>query len=916
LQNNFRRVFYIFLGVLFLLFILAVAGARFYTDWLWFQSLGYQRVFLTIIFSDVGLRFGVGAAFFILLFVNLMFTRGHLLKAAQKSTVFKEDDLLTIQSSPWSRFLTNRLLIAAFAALSLIMAFLFSFSVAGDWVTLQKFLHPTSFGVSEPVFNLDLGFYVFRLPFYLFLYQVASAALLVIAFWTAIAYFLVNLTQGTAGGLFQSMAARYHLSGLAALFFLLKAIGYQLERYALLFTHSGAVWGPGYTATHATLPAYNILTVIALVCALAIIINIFLRRFRLVVYSIGVLLVASVLLGGVYPGMIQKFRVQPNEIVMEKPYLERNIQFTRLAYKLDSVEKKDFPAGRVLAAEDIRNNQDTIENIRLWDWEPLQQTYSQLQEMRPYYQFKDIDVDRYIINGRYRQVMLAARELNQEHLQPQAKTWVNQRLSYTHGYGIAMSPVNEFTGEGLPTFFLKDIPPVANTDLKVDRPEIYYGEKTDQYVIVNTSAQEFDYPMGEENVYADYTGESGVQISNILRRLMFTFALGDYKLLLASDIDNNSRVLYYRNIQERIPKIAPFLSYDEDPYVVLSGGRLFWIWDAYTTTDKFPYSEPFNNVHNYIRNAVKVVVDAYTGKVDFYISDPGDPLAQTYSKIFPGMFKNLDEMPADLRLHVRYPVDYFTIQAQMYASYHMEDPQVFYNREDKWNLPTEIYASETRPMEAYYTIIKLPGQSEPEFVLILPFTPQNKNNMIAWLAARSDGENYGKLMAYYFPKQELVYGPMQVEARINQDTTISQQLSLWDQRGSNVIRGNLLAIPIKDALIYVEPLYLQAEQSRMPELRRVIVTHGERVVMEPSLELALTRIFGEGVSPEVQEPAGEPGAPEPPQTAASVRELAQRANQLYDEAQERLKAGDWSGYGDSLAQLKQTLTELAGQAVE
>ena len=421
------------------------------------------------------------------------------------------------------------------------MAFLFSFSVAGDWVTLQKFLHPTSFGLSEPVFNLDLGFYVFRLPFYLFLYQVASAALLVIAFWTAIAYFLVNLTQGTAGGLFQSMAARYHLSGLAALFFLLKAIGYQLERYALLFTHSGAVWGPGYTATHATLPAYNILTVIALVCALAIIINIFLRRFRLVVYSIGVLLVASVLLGGVYPGMIQKFRVQPNEIVMEKPYLERNIQFTRLSYKLDSVEKKDFPAGRVLAAEDIRNNQDTIENIRLWDWEPLQQTYSQLQEMRPYYQFKDIDVDRYIINGRYRQVMLAARELNQEHLQPQAKTWVNQRLSYTHGYGIAMSPVNEFTGEGLPTFFLKDIPPVANTDLKVDRPEIYYGEKTDQYVIVNTSAQEFDYPMGEENVYADYTGESGVQISNILRRLMFTFALGDYKLLLASDIDNNSR---------------------------------------------------------------------------------------------------------------------------------------------------------------------------------------------------------------------------------------------------------------------------------------------------------------------------------------------------------------------------------------
>lgn len=914
MQNKFQRVFYIFTGVLIFLILLAIAGARFYTDWLWFQSLEYQRVFMTIIFSDIGLRLGVGAAFFGLLFVNLLFTRDHLLKAAQKATVLKEADLLTIQSSPWSKFLTNRFLVAAFAALSLIMAFLFSFSVVGDWVTLQKFLHPTAFGVSEPIFNLDLGFYIFRLPFYLFLYKVASAALLVIAFWTAIAYLLVNITQGTTGGLFHSIAARYHLSGLAALFFILKAVGYQLERYSLLFTHSGAVWGPGYTATHATLLAYNALTVIALVCALAIIINLFLRRFRLVVYSIGVLLVASVLLGGVYPAAVQKFRVQPNEIVMERPYLERNIEFTRMAYKLDSIEKRDFPAGRLLAADDIYNNQDTIDNIRLWDWEPLKQTYSQLQEMRTYYQFNDIDVDRYVIDGLYRQVMVAARELNQEHLQPQAKTWINQRLSYTHGYGIAMSPVNEFTGEGLPAFFLKDIPPVTTTNLKVDRPEIYYGEKTDQYVIVNTGAREFDYPKGEENVYSTYTGESGVKVSNILRRLMFTFSLGDYKLLLASDIDNNSRVLYYRNIQERVPKIAPFLSFDKDPYIVLSEGRLFWVWDAYTTTDKFPYSEPFNNVNNYIRNAVKVVIDAYTGEVDFYISEPDDPLIQTYSKIFPGMFKDIETMPADLRQHLRYPVDYFGIQAHMYASYHMEDPQVFYNKEDKWNLPSEIYGSEQRPMEPYYTIIKLPGQSNPEFVLILPFTPQNKNNMIAWLAARSDGENYGKLLAFNFPKQEIVYGPMQVEARINQDTTISQQLSLWDQRGSNVIRGNLLAIPIKDSLLYVEPLYLQAEQSRMPELRRVIVTHGEKVVMEPTLDLALERIFGERISTGERKPAAEPDPGEQPQVAVSVRELAQRANLLYDEAQDRLKAGDWTGYGDSLAKLKQTLTELSGKA--
>lgn len=912
MQHKFRWAMTALIGLAVILLVLSITGARLYTDWLWFHSLNYQRVFMTIIISDIGLRVAVGLAFFVLLFLNLMLTRGPLLRASQKAAVLREDDVLTIQASPWSQFLSPRLLLAAFTALSLIMAFLFSFTVAGDWVTFQKFLHPTSFGMIDPVFKLDIGFYVFQLPFYLFLYKVAGWAILVIAFWVSAVYLLVNATQGNPGRLLQSISARYHLSFLAALFFGLKALGYQLEQYALLFTHHGAVWGPGYTATHATLFAYKVLTYIALICALAILVNLFLRRFRLIVYSIGVLLVASVLLGGIYPALVQKFRVQPNEIAMERPYLERNIQFTRMAYNLDTIEKRNFPAGRVLSADDIRANQDTISNIRLWDWEPLQQTYSQLQEMRLYYEFKDIDVDRYIVDGRYRQVMVAARELNQAHLSPQAKTWVNQRLSFTHGYGIAMSPVNELTGEGLPAFFLKDIPPVTSTDLKVNRPEIYYGEVADQYVIVNTKSQEFDYPKGDDNAFSTYQGDGGVKISNFLRRVMFAFSLGDYKLLLSSEVDNNSRVLYYRNIKQRVPKIAPFLQYDGDPYVVLSEGKLFWMWDAYTTTDKYPYSEPYDRVNNYIRNAVKVVVDAYTGKVDFYISDRNDPLVLTYSKIFPGMFKPLDAMPDDLRRHVRYPVDLFKVQAKMYTVYHMEDPQVFYNREDKWNMPTEIYAREEKPMEPYYTVIKLPGENKPEFFLILPFTPQNKKNMIAWLGARSDGEDYGKLLSYGFPKQELVYGPMQVEARIDQDTTISQQISLWDQRGSRVIRGNLLAIPIKDALLYVEPLYLQSEQSKMPELRRVIVAHGDMVVMEPTLELALEKIFGKGtgVKPPVRQP--EPG--DQPLPAANVAELAKRANQLYDEAQSKLKAGDWSGYGETLTKLKQALTELAEKA--
>ena len=913
MQLKWRWAFSTFAVLAVVLLVIVISGARLYTDWLWFQSLVFQRVFATIILSDIGLRLAVATAFFVLLFLNLLLTRGALLQAVRKMSLVRQDDsVLTIEETPWSQAVTPRFVLGAFALLSLIMAFLFSFTVAGDWVTLQKFLHPTSFGATEPVFNKDIGFYVFSFPFYQFLYKVSTLSLIGVAFWVMVVYLAINAAQGGAGKVLQTTAARYHLSFLAAIYFGLKAYGYQLDQYAQLFTHHGAVWGPGYTSIHANLVAYKILSVIALLTAVAIIVNIFLRRFKLIVYSIGVLLIASFVLGGLYPAFVQKFRVTPNEIAMERPYLERNIEFTRQAYNLDNIEKRGFPAGRVITAADIQVNRDTVDNIRLWDWEPLQQTYSQLQEMRLYYEFKDIDVDRYIVDGRYRQVALAAREINNENLTAQAKTWVNQHLKFTHGYGVAMSPVNEITSEGLPTFFLKDIPPTTTTDLAVNRPEIYYGESTNQYVIVNSKSEEFDYPQGDDNVYSSYQGDGGVRLANFARRAMFALSLGDYKLLLSGELDNNSRVLYYRNIKERVSKVAPFLKYDGDPYIVLSEGRLFWMWDAYTTTDKYPYSEPYNKVDNYIRNSVKVVVDTYNGNIDFYISDPEDPIAQTYSKIFPGMFKPLDQMSPDLRRHIRYPVDILKTQAQMYTVYHMEEPQVFYNREDKWNMPTELYASEERNMEPYYTVYRLPGESAPEFVLILPFTPQNKKNMIAWLGARSDGENYGKLLAFSFPKQELVYGPMQLEARINQDTTISQQVSLWNQHGSRVIRGNLLVIPIKDAILYVEPLYLQSEQSKMPELRRVIVAHGDKIVMEPTLEMSLERIFGTGNGAPKVTPG--PEAPPQGQVDTSISELANKANQLYDEAQNKLKAGDWSGYGETINKLKQTLNELARRA--
>lgn len=893
-------------------FSLASWGAHLYVDWLWFKSLNYQAIFTTVLFSELFLRLAVGAVTFLLLFINLMPTRRAIVNAAQISRR-SEENIITLYQSSLNRYVNYRLLTVIFTLLSLVMAFLVSAAVTGDWVILQKFLNPSAFGITDPVFQKDIGFYVFQLPFYQFLYKLSMWLIILVAFWVGMSYFAAGAIAGrwNINTFFQAVGARYHLSVLVVVFFLLRAWGYNLQQYTLLHSRQGYVYGLGYTDVHANLLAYKVMFFLALIAGIIVLINIFMKRFRLVLYTIGSLVVASIILGGIYPAAIQKLIVLPNEMEREKPYIENNIKYTRLAYNLDRVEKKAFPAGHTITAEDVQENQDTIKNIRLWDYRPLQQTYSQLQEMRTYYEFKDIDVDRYTVDGRYRQVMLAARELNQELLSEQAKTWVSQHLQYTHGYGITMSPVNEVTGEGLPRFFIKDIPPTTPTDLKVERPEIYFGELTDNYIIVNTRSQEFDYPMGSENAWSTYQGENGVQVGSIFRRLLFALTFGDYKLLLSGDVSSNSQVLYYRNIYQRVPKIAPFLSYDKDPYLVLDNGKLYWIWDAYTVSDMFPYAEPFKGRLNYIRNAVKVVIDAYTGVVTFYAADTEDPVLKTYQKIFPGLFVPFSDMPAGLKEHVRYPEDLFMIQAKKYAVYHMDNYRVFYNKEDKWDLPTEKFGNEEKPMESYYTVVKLQGEENPEFIQIMPFTPQKKNNMIAWLAGRSDGNNYGKLLVYEFPKQELVFGPMQIEARIDQDTLISQQLSLWDQKGSQVIRGNLLVIPVKDALLYVEPLYLQAEQSEMPELRRVIVAHGDRVVMEPTLELALQGVFGQQeVAPFQPETPGKREAGE----VKNLPELVQKANRLYEEAQKRIANGDWAGYGNALKELKATLDELATRA--
>lgn len=910
---------YLVAGVLVFMLLLAKWGTNLYVDWLWFQSLGYTQVFKTILLSELGLRVLVGAAAFIFVFTNLMLTRKSVLDRINTRQYVESEDIITIYQTPLNKYITPRFLALIYLAASFVLALFASTAVTGDWVILQKFLNSTPFGYTDPIFNNDISKYVFELPFYQFIYRLLTLFIIMAALAVALVYFLTETSQHQQGlgKIFSSLSARLHLSFLAALFFLARAWGYRLEQYMLLYSQNGVVFGPGYTDINARLLAYKVLLVIALLIAVLILVNLFMRRFKLILYGIGALFLASIILGGVYPSLIQSLVVKPNELNKEAPFIENSIKYTRLAYNLDNVEIEKFPAGRTLNAGDIEENMDTINNIRLWDWRPLSQTYAQLQEIRPYYELKNIDIDRYMINGQYRQVMLAAREMDQSQLPETAQTWINQRLKYTHGYGITMNPVNRMTTEGLPEFFIKNIPPVSeDVDLDVTRPEIYFGELTNNYVIVNTDTREFDYPIGgNENAYSIYEGgDVGVNIGGLFRKLLLALNLTDYKILLAGDLNKNSQILFYRNIKERVPKLAPFLRYDSDPYIVVADdGTLHWMWDAYTVSDMYPYSEPFGGRNNYIRNSVKVIVNAYTGQVDFYTVDENDPVIKTYEKVFPGVFKTLDEMPGDLRKHIRYPIDLFMIQAEKYTTYHMTDVEVLYNQEDKWNLPTEKYDAEETRMEAYYTITRLLDSTEPEFVLILPFTPKNKTNMIGWMAARSDEPNYGKLLVYEFPKQELVYGPMQIEARIDQDTYISQQINLWSQRGTSVIRGNLLVIPVKDALLYVEPLYLQAQQSRMPELRRVIVAHGNKIVMEPTLELALQRIFGDRVPSDgiITGDTQPPAKDEAPLT--ELADLIKRANDLYNQAQSRLQAGDWAGYGETLDRLQETLDSMANQ---
>jgi uncharacterized membrane protein (UPF0182 family) len=799
---------YSILGIILLiLFLLVLGGSHLYLDWLWFQSLDYGSVFLTVLLSKIGIRIAVAAVLFLFFFVNLWLTRGVLRGLTETGTGQK---IIRSQELPLEKILTGRFVILLYLAVSIVLAVLISAVASGQWELFQKFIHASSFGVKDPLFNLDIGFYVFKLPLYRLLYQLLMTAIVLTGIILGVIYFLTKSIDLFTGNLTQFSWPKMHFLSLIGLFFLIKAWGYKLAAYSLMYSPQGSVFGAGYTDVHANLLAIKVFMVLAAITGLVILANVFTQQIKLALAAIVLFAAAWVVLGVLYPSIVQKFIVGPNEFEREKQYITYNIEATKRAYGLDRIERKDYSLDGEITAAALTENAGTMNNVRLWDWRPLLQSYNQLQGLRPYYEFMDVDIDRYVIDGQYRQVMLAARELDQEKLPDQAKNWINQRFRYTHGYGVVLSPVNEVTPEGLPVHFVKDIPPAATVDLEVTRPEIYFGEKTDGYVFVNTRTQEFDYPKGDENAYTTYSGSGGVPLSSFLRRLIIAAGFGDYKILFSTDLTNEGRVLYYRNIQERVTKIAPFLRYDSDPYLVIDKGRLYWIQDAYTTTSMYPYAEPTAGVGNYIRNSVKVLIDAYNGTTTFYVSEPDDPIIRTYGKIFPGLFQEIDRMPDSLKQHIKYPEDLFTIQAQIYATYHMGDPRVFFIKEDKWSVANEMVGDEKQVMVPYYTIMKLPGSDELEYVLMLPFTPANKDNMVAWFAARSDGPVYGKLLVYEFPKQETVFGPMQVEARIDQDSSIAQEMTLWNQRGSRTIRGNLLVLPMNDSLLYVEPLYLQS----------------------------------------------------------------------------------------------------------
>ncbi len=902
-----------FFGVFIVLILITSFGTvlSFVTDYLWFKEVGYTRVFLTKLLTQVQ----IAVPFFIVVSIFL-----YIYLRTIKKDYYKK---VNVGTSGMNEKRVNQIALL----ISLVISFFSTLALSSNlWFEILRFFNSTDFNVTDPIFKQDLSFYIFKLPFITQIYSLLIMFILLLAIVTLGFYFFLmgvrrprlrevgdedfgydhfrGFDKQNGKELLQ-IAVR-QLTVLGLLFFVILSAGYFIKQYDLLYSPRGVAFGASYTDVHVTLWVYRVMMVLSLVSAVLFFIGMKAKKMRLAFAGPVIMIIVSIVGNGAALA-VQNFIVAPDEISKESEYLKHNIKYTKMAYNLYGIEEKRFPAELGLTKEDLDNNLETVENIRINDYRPTKQFYNQRQGIRLYYHFNDVDVDRYMVNGKYTQVFLSVREIDETKLNEQ---WINQHLKYTHGYGVTLSPVNTITSTGQPKLLIENIPPVSSVEeIQIDRPEIYFGELTNNYIVINTDEEEFDYPSGDSNVNTMYQGTAGIQLKGI-NRLLFSIREQSMKMLIANNIHKESRIIINRNIHDRIKKIAPFISFDKDPYITIHDGKLYWIIDAYTVSSNYPYSEPYMDERtNYIRNSVKVVVDAYNGDTTYYLMDENDPVAMTLSKIFPGLFTPLSEMPEGIKAHLRYPQVLFDIQSYVYRIYHMTDISVFYQGEDKWDIANEKYENTQGQMESSYLIMKLPGEEKEEFILSIPYTPKNKQNMTALLVARNDGENYGKLIIYKLPKQKAVYGPEQIESRIDQDTNISKELSLWGQKGSTIIRGNLLTIPIENSLLYVEPIYLKADnENSLPEVKRVIVAYGDKIAYQPTLKEALEELFGKTtIAPPEGEDTTEDGYP---QDIVNLNDLIYKANETYRNIEESQRNGDWAAYGRYIKQLQSYLQRM------
>lgn len=941
-------------GIIVAIVVLVLAfGSRIlgmYVDWLWFGEVGFRSVFWTRIWAQLLVGLAAFVIFFVIILVNVELAR----RLAPDFRADVDGTLLEPRSPAVRRWVG-----IGGAVVCVVVAFVAAVSASGSWQRVLLYFNQVSWGEEDPIFERDISFYVFSMPFWQSLLSFVLAALIAALVLSAVVHLImggIDIKQkapkaaGAAGESGSSPFARVqqspqvpqidlklsgraiaHLSALLAAIFVAVGIGQLFRGWELLYSTAGAIYGAAYTDVSVRLPLTYVTMAIALLLAAALVWNVW-RRHQWWPVAIAVWVVALVVLRGIVPAAYQSLIVNPNQLSKERDYIASNLDATKTAYDLNGIEQVPLLPTDALTPQRLEANQPTLRNIRLWDPRTLVTSYRQLQELRPYYVFLDADVDRYTVNGVYRQTMLSARELNIDGLPPQAQTWVNQHITYTHGFGVAMSAVNQVTADGSPDFLVQDVPPRSAPGLEIEQPRIYYGERGTDYTLVNTSEAEFDYPAADGDVYTSgYTGSGGVPISPILNRLAFSVRYGTIKFFTTSALQSESRLIFRNNIRERVQAAAPFLELDPDPYMVIADGRLWWIQDAYTTTDRYPYSTPQGDL-NYLRNSVKIVIDAYNGSMVFYAWDEEDPLLQALRGVYPDFFTPRSEIPEALMDHVRYPETLFNIQADTWTTYHVDGPGILYNKGDQWAIPENVSTTMSGRMDSYYVIMRLPGETDEEFLQMLPFVPNGRKNMISWLAARSDEPQYGNKLNILFSRSTTVFGPNQVESAINQDPEISAQRTLWGQQGSEVILGNLLVVPIDDSLLYVQPLYLQSDQTQLPQMKRVIVFYRapepegsdenarQVVAMRPTLGEALIAAFGETFDTgsesggtDTGEPGGEPGGGTGGQAgdvSAEARELIARASQEFDAAQAALQAGDFAEYGRRIDALEQALADL------